>query len=305
MVDEAKKIWMDDKFVNWADANVHILTHALHYGTGVFEGIRCYKTKKGPAIFRLQDHVDRLFDSCHILKIALPFTPDKIKKAIMESVKINRLKECYIRPIVYIGDGAMGLYPKGNPVKVAVAAWSWGAYLGEDGIRNGIRVKTSSYSRHHINVTMTKSKTCGAYVNSYMAKTEALSCGYDEALLLDTNGLVAEGTGENIFIVRDNVLMTPPLPSVLEGITRSSILEIARKEKIKICEANFTRDEVYIADEAFFTGTAAELTPIREIDERSIGTGRPGPITKKLQDRFFSIVKGQARGYDAWLTYVK
>jgi len=305
MVDESKKIWMDGKFVHWADANVHILTHALHYGTGVFEGIRCYRTKKGPAIFRLQDHVDRLFDSCHILKIALPFSTDRIKKAIMESVKINRLKECYIRPIVYVGDGAMGLYPKGNPVKVAVAAWSWGAYLGEDGIKNGIRVKISSYSRHHINVTMTKSKTCGAYINSYMAKTEAISCGYDEALLLDTNGLVSEGTGENIFIVRDNVLMTPPLPSVLEGITRSSIIEIARKEKIKFCEVNFTRDEVYIADEAFFTGTAAELTPIREVDGRSIGTGRPGPITRKLQDRFFSIVKGQAKGYDSWLTYVK
>lgn len=305
MADDSKKIWMDGKFVNWADANVHILTHALHYGTGVFEGIRCYNTKNGPAIFRLQEHVDRLFDSCHIMKIILPFTPARIKKAITDSVKINGLKECYIRPIVYIGNGAMGLYPKDNPVKVSVAAWSWGAYLGEDGIRNGIRVKTSSYSRHHINVTMTKSKTCGSYVNSYMAKAEALECGYDEAMLLDTNGLVSEGTGENIFIVRDNVLMTPPLPSVLEGITRSSIIEIARKERIKFCEVNVTRDEVYIADEAFFTGTAAELTPIREVDGRSIGTGRPGPITRKLQDRFFSIVKGLSRGYDSWLTYVK
>jgi branched-chain amino acid aminotransferase len=305
MVEESKKIWMDGKFIDWADANVHILTHALHYGTGVFEGIRCYKTKNGPAIFRLQEHVDRLFDSCHIMKIAMPISPEKMRKVIIESVKINNLQECYIRPLVYIGNGAMGIYPKGNPVKVAVAAWSWGAYLGEDGIKNGIRVKTSSFARHHINVSMTKSKTCGNYVNSYLAKTEALSCGYDEALLLDTHGLVSEGTGENVFIVRDGVLMTPPLPSVLEGITRSTIIDIARKAKIEFCEVNFTRDEVYIADEAFFTGTAAELTPIREVDERSIGTGKPGPITKKIQNQFFRIVKGEEKGHKSWLTYVK
>ncbi|NOZ67669.1 MAG: branched-chain amino acid transaminase [Deferribacteres bacterium] len=304
MITESKKIWMDGKFVNWADANVHILTHTLHYGTGAFEGIRCYSTKKGSAVFRLQEHVDRLFDSCHILNIKPPYSPEEIKKAITGTVKINKLKECYIRPIVYIGYGAMGLYPKDNPIRVAVAAWPWGAYLGEDGIKNGIRVKVSSFARLHVNVTMTKSKTCGDYVNSTLAKSEATASGFDEALMLDTNGFVSEGTGQNIFIVRDGVLMTPPLPSVLEGITRKSIIEMAQKEKIKVCEVNFTRDELYIADEAFFTGTAAEVTPIREVDGRLIGNGKPGPLTRKLQGLFFKIVKGEARGYKSWLTYI-
>jgi branched-chain amino acid aminotransferase len=305
MVEASNKIWMDGKFVSWADANVHILTHTLHYGTGAFEGIRCYKSGKGSAIFRLEEHVDRLFDSCHILKIKSPYSADKIKKAIIETVKINKLKECYIRPIVFIGYGAMGLHPKDNPVKVAIAAWPWGAYLGEDGIKNGIRVKVSSFTRLHVNVTMTKSKTCGDYVNSSLAKSEALECGYDEALILDTSGYVSEGTGQNIFIVRDGVLMTPPLPSVLEGITRKSIIEMASREKIKFFETNFTRDEVYIADEAFFTGTAAEVTPIREVDGRVIGNGKPGLITKRLQSLFFKAVKGSAKGYNSWLTYVK
>jgi branched-chain amino acid aminotransferase len=305
MVEASNKIWMDGKFVNWADANVHILTHTLHYGTGAFEGIRCYKSGKGSAIFRLEEHVDRLFDSCHILKIKSPYSADKIKKAIIETVKINKLKECYIRPIVFIGYGAMGLHPKDNPVKVAIAAWPWGAYLGEDGIKNGIRVKVSSFTRLHVNVTMTKSKTCGDYVNSSLAKSEALECGYDEALILDTSGYVSEGTGQNIFIVRDGVLMTPPLPSVLQGITRKSIIEMASREKIKFFETNFTRDEVYIADEAFFTGTAAEVTPIREVDGRVIGNGKPGLITKRLQSLFFKAVKGSAKGYNSWLTYVK
>ncbi len=304
MITESKKIWMDGKFVNWADANVHILTHTLHYGTGAFEGIRCYSTKKGSAVFRLREHVDRLFDSCHILNIKPPYSPGEIGKAITGTVKINKLKECYIRPIVYIGYGAMGLYPKDNPVRVAVAAWPWGAYLGEDGIKNGIRVKVSSFARLHVNVTMTKSKTCGDYVNSTLAKSEAVAGGFDEALMLDTNGFVSEGTGQNIFIVRDGVLMTPPLPSVLEGITRKSIIEMAQKEKIRVCEVNFTRDELYIADEAFFTGTAAEVTPIREVDGRLIGNGRPGPVTRKLQGMFFKIVKGEARGYKSWLTYI-
>ncbi len=304
MVNESKKIWFDGKFVDWADANVHILTHTLHYGTGAFEGIRCYKTKKGSAVFRLQEHVDRLFKSCRILQINPPYTPEEIKKAIIESVKINKLKECYIRPIIYIGYGAMGLYPKDNPIKVAVAVWPWGAYLGEEGIKNGIRVKVSSFTRLHVNVTMTKSKTCGDYVNSTLAKREAVSCGYDEALLLDRDGLIAEGTGQNIFIVRDGVLMTPPLPSVLEGITRKSIIEMAQKIKIQVREVNFTRDQLYIADEAFFTGTAAEVTPIREVDGRIIGKGRPGAITKKLQSLFFKIVKGESKAYKSWLTYI-
>ncbi len=304
MVEESKKIWMDGKFVNWADANVHILTHTLHYGTGAFEGIRCYKTKKGSAIFRLQEHVDRLIDSCHILNITSPFSNAKIRKAIIDTVKVNKLKECYIRPLVFIGYGAMGLYTKGNPIRVAVAAWPWGAYLGEEGLKKGIRVKVSSFTRLHVNVSMTKSKTCGDYVNSTLAKSEAVACGYDEALILDTSGFVSEGTGQNIFIVRDGVLMTPPLPSVLEGITRKSIIEMAQKEKIRVCETNFTRDEVYIADEAFFTGTAAEVTPIREVDGRSIGNGKPGPVTKKLQDLFFKIVKGESKSYKSWLAYI-
>jgi branched-chain amino acid aminotransferase len=304
MVNESKKIWMDGKFVNWADANVHILTHTLHYGTGAFEGIRCYKTKKSSAIFRLQEHVDRLFDSCHILNIHPPFTPKQISKAIIDTVKVNKLKECYIRPLVYIGYGAMGLYHRGNPISVAIATWPWGAYLGEEGIRNGIRVKVSSYARLHVNVTMTKSKTCGDYVNSTLAKSEAVACGYDEALILDTSGFVSEGTGQNIFIVRDGVLITPPLPSVLEGITRRSIIEMAGKVKIPVVERNFTRDEVYIAEEAFFTGTAAEVTPIREVDGRAVGKGKPGPFTKKLQDLFFKIVKGEASAYKSWLTHI-
>jgi len=302
MLNESKKIWMDGKFINWADANVHVLTHTLHYGTGAFEGIRCYKTKTGSAIFRLQEHVDRLFDSCHILKMKIPFTPAQIKKAIIDTVKVNKLEECYIRPIVFVGYGAMGLFTKGNPIKVAIAAWPWGAYLGEDGIKNGIRVKVSSFARLHVNVTMTKGKTCGDYVNSTLAKSEAIACGYDEALFLDTSGYVSEGTGQNIFIVRNGILLTPPLPSILEGITRKSIIQMAQKEKIKVQEVNLTRDEVYIADEAFFTGTAAEVTPIREVDERTVGTGKPGPITKKLQTLFFKIVKGEVRGYNSWLT---
>ena len=304
MLEKSKKIWMDGKFVDWADANVHILTHTLHYGTGAFEGIRCYRTKKGPAIFRLQEHVDRLFDSCRILNMEMPFTHAQITKAIKDLIKVNKLKECYIRPLVYLGYGAMGLYAKGNPVKVAVAAWPWGAYLGDDGVKNGIRVKVSSFARLHVNVTMVKSKTCGDYVNSTLAKSEAVACGYDEALILDTNGLVSEGTGQNIFIVKDGALMTPPLSSVLEGITRKSIIEMAGKAKIKVCETNFTRDEVYISDEAFFTGTAAEVTPIREVDGRTIGNGKPGPITKKLQTQFFNIVKGGTSAYKSWLTYV-
>lgn len=303
-MEEAKKIWLDGKLVGWHDAKVHILTHTLHYGCGAFEGIRCYKTKKGPAIFRLDDHVKRLFNSCRILQLEIPYTPQQIKDAIIKTVKANDLDECYIRPIVYIGYGAMGLYPKDSPVNVAIAVWRWGTYLGEDGLKNGIRVKVSSFTRHHVNVSMTKSKTTGDYVNSILAKREAISCGYDEALLLDTNGLVAEGAGENIFIVRDGILMTPPLTSVLEGITRGSIIEMAENEGIRFKETEITRDALYIADEAFFTGTAAEVTPIREVDGRRIGSGKPGPITQRLQSLFFKIVKGEVNAYKSWLTYI-
>ena len=304
MIKESKKIWMDGKFIDWADAKVHILTHTLHYGMGVFEGIRCYKTQQGPAIFRLKEHVNRLFNSCHIMQIEPEFSREEIIRAIIESVKINKLQECYIRPIIYIGYGAMGLYPKDNPIKVAIAVWPWGAYLGEEGIKNGIRVKISSFTRHHVNITMTKSKTCGDYVNSILAKKEAISCGFDEALLLDTQGFVVEGSGENLFIVRNGVLKTPPITAVLEGITRNSVIEIAQREKIPVKEDNITRDELYIANEAFLTGTAAEVTPIREVDGRVISNGRPGPVTKKIQDIFFKTVKGNAKTYSSWLTYI-
>ncbi|MBI5196806.1 MAG: branched-chain amino acid transaminase [Nitrospirae bacterium] len=304
MIKESKKIWMDGKFVDWHQANVHILTHTLHYGLGVFEGIRCYKTQKGSAVFRLKEHVDRLFNSCHIMQIMPEFQPVEISRAIIESVKINRLDECYIRPIVYLGYGVMGIYPKDSPVRVAIAVWPWGAYLGEDGIKNGIRLKISSFTRHHVNVSMTKSKTCGDYVNSILAKREAVFCGYDEALLLDTAGYVAEGSGQNIFIVRNGVLKTTPLRSILEGITRNSVIEMAHRGKIPVKEVNFSRDEVYIADEVFLTGTAAEITPVREVDGRIIGKGKPGPITKKLQNLFFNIVKGRNKSYKSWLTYI-
>jgi branched-chain amino acid aminotransferase len=305
MINKTEIIWMDGKFVKWDDAQVHILTHTLHYGLGVFEGIRCYNTPKGPAIFKLDEHVKRLFQSAHIFLMNIPFAEDEIKKAIIDTVKTNKLKECYIRPLVYIGYGAMGLYPKGNPINIAIAAWPWGAYLGEEGIEKGIRVKVSSFIRNHVNSNMSRGKVCGYYVNSQIAKKEAISCGYDEALLLDTEGYISEGSGENIFIVRDGILKTTPLTSILEGITRDSIITIAQNAEIEIKEERFTRDEVYIADEAFFTGTAAEVTPIRELDRRVIGDGKRGRITKKLQTIFFDIVKGKNKKYEKWLTYVK
>lgn len=305
MIPKTEKIWMDGKFINWDDANIHVMTHTLHYGLGVFEGIRCYSTPQGPAIFKLDEHVKRLFQSAHIFLIDIPFSQDEIKKAIVDTVKKNKLKRCYIRPLIYIGYGSMGLYPKGNPIRVAVAAWPWGAYLGEEGLEKGIRVKVSSYTRNHVNANMARGKVCGYYVNSQIAKKEAISCGYDEALLLDTEGYVSEGSGENIFIVRNGVLKTTPLTSILEGITRDSIITIAKDNRIDVKEERFTRDEIYIADEAFFTGTAAEVTPIRELDGRKIGEGKAGKVTKKLQSVFFDIVKGKNKKYEKWLTYVK
>lgn len=296
---------MDGKLVDWDHANVHVLTHTLHYGLGVFEGIRCYLTRQGPAIFRLDEHVQRLMNSARIFLMDIPYSHQELNEAIIKTIQANRMKECYIRPLVYIGYGAMGLYPKGNPVNVSIAVWSWGAYLGDEGLKNGIKVKTSSFIRNHVNANMTRGKVCGYYVNSQLAKKEAIACGYDEALLLDTEGYIAEGSGENIFIVRNGILKTTPLTSILEGITRDSIMEIARDEGIEIKEERFTRDEVYIADEAFFTGTAAEITPIRELDGRKIGRGKPGRITRKLQSIFFDIVKGKNKKYKAWLTLVK
>ncbi len=296
---------MDGKFVDWDKATIHVLTHSLHYGLGVFEGIRCYETRSGPAIFRLDEHIDRLFSSAHIFLLDMPYTKKEIREAIIGTVKVNKIKECYIRPLVYIGYGAMGLYPKENPVNVSIAVWSWGAYLGDKGLREGIKVKTSSFIRNHVNANMTRGKVSGYYVNSQLAKKEAITCGYDEALLLDTEGYVSEGSGENIFMVRNGMLKTTPLTSILEGITRNSIMKIAADQKIRVVEERFTRDELYIADEAFFTGTAAEVTPVRELDGRMIGVGRPGPITRKIQSIFFDIVKGKNKKYESWLTKVK
>jgi branched-chain amino acid aminotransferase len=304
MIPKTEKIWMDGKFVNWDNAKVHVLTHTLHYGLGIFEGIRCYETGKGSAIFRLDEHIDRLFNSAHIFLMEIPYSRKDIKNAIIETVKVNRIKSCYIRPLVYIGYGAMGLYPKENPVNVSIAVWSWGTYLGDEGLEKGIRIRTSSFIRNHVNANMTRGKVCGYYVNSQLAKKEAISGGYDEALLLDTEGYVSEGSGENVFIVRNGVLKTTPLTSILEGITRNSILQIAEDEGVGIKEERFTRDELYISDEAFFTGTAAEVTPIREVDGRMIGEGRPGKITKKLQAIFFDIVKGKNKKYKSWLTAI-
>ncbi len=301
---KGKFIWMDGKHVRWEDAKVHILTHTLHYGFGVFEGIRCYKTKKGSAIFRLKEHVTRLGDSAKIIGIEIPFTSKKITDSIIDLVKANKFKECYIRPIAYIGEGKRGLNYLGSPISLSIAAWPWGAYLGSDGLNNGIRVKISSFARHHHNITMTKAKVCGAYINSIMAKTEAIRDGYDEAVMLDINGNVAEGSGENIFIVKNGIIKTPPLVSILEGITRDSIMELAKDKNIDVREENFSRDMLYNADEAFFTGTAAEVTPIREVDNRPLGNGKPGPVTKMLQKTFFNTVMDKNKKHLNWLTYI-
>lgn len=295
---------MDGDFVDWDDARVHVLTHTLHYGLGVFEGIRCYNTARGPAIFRVEEHIDRLLKSAHIFMLKVPFSRDELIRATIDTVRENGLTECYIRPIVYIGDGAMGLYVKDNPVRVSIAAWEWGSYLGEEGLQKGIRVKTSSFIRGHVNSNMTRGKVCGYYVNSQLAKREAIENGYQEALILDMDGYVSEGSGENVFIVRKGTIKTTPLTSILEGITRDSVMRIARDEGMEPVEARFTRDEVYISDEAFFTGTAAEITPIVELDSRRIGPGSPGPLTKRIQEVFFATVRGRQEKYSHWLTYL-
>lgn len=302
MLEPSAKIWMDGRFVNWADANVHVLTHSLHYGLAAFEGIRCYKGKSGSAIFKLHDHVDRLFESAHIGMMRIPYDKKQVADAIVETVRVNNLDACYIRPLVYIGYGAMGVYPAENPIKLAVAAWKWGTSLGDEALANGMRARVSSFTRHHVNVSMTRGKISGYYVNSILAKLEVKADGYDEAILLDPEGYVSEGTGENVFIVRKGRLKTTPLTLILEGITRNAVIELARGQQISVAEERFTRDEMYIADEVFVTGTAAELTPVREIDNRRVGTGKPGPITRALQQRFFSIVRGEDPTYESWLT---
>ena len=304
MSDRDGVIWYDGKLVDWRSATTHVLTHTLHYGMGVFEGVRAYKTDKGAAIFRLQDHTDRLFNSAHILQMKMPFSKQEISDAMCAAVRENKLESAYIRPMAFYGAEAMGIAAKTLSTHVICAAWSWGAYMGDEALTRGIRVKTSSFSRHHVNITMCKAKANGNYMNSILAHQEAAQDGYDEALLLDVDGFVAEGSGENVFIIRKGKLYTPDLTSALEGITRDTIVQLAGELGIEVIEKRITRDEVYTADEAFFTGTAAEVTPIRELDNRAIGTGTRGPITEKLQALYFDVVKGKSAKHADWLTLV-
>ena len=304
MSDRDGWIWYDGKMVPWREATTHVLTHSLHYGLAVFEGVRAYKAAGGTAIFRLREHTERLFNSARIFLMQIPFTQEQLIEAQRQVVRTNKLEQCYLRPIAFYGSEKMGVSPIGASVHVAIAAWPWGAYLGEDGLQKGIRVKTSSYARHHINVSMVRSKTAGHYVNSILANLEATRDGYDEALLLDTNGFVAEGAGENLFIVRGGQLFEPELVSGLAGITRQTVIELARDLGFSVQARPMTRDDVYLADEAFFSGTAAEITPIRELDGRVIGSGRRGPVTEKIQALFFDAVNGRAPKYREWLTPV-
>ena len=307
--DRDGKIWMDGQLVDWRDAKIHVLTHTLHYGCGAFEGVRAYKTVDGTAIFRLEEHTERLFNSAKILRMKLPFTQDELNEAQKQVVRENKLESCYLRPLVWIGSEKLGVSPKGNKIHAMVAAWAWGAYLGEEGLRRGIRVKTSSYTRHHVNITMTQAKAVSNYTNSILANMEALDDGYDEALLLDASGFVSEGAGENEFVVKNGVVYTPDLSAgALNGITRNTILHICKDLGIDLVQKRITRDEVYIADEAFFTGTAAEVTPIRELDRIEIGNrgdgGSRGPVTEKIQSAFFDIVNGKTPKYAHWLAKV-
>jgi len=305
MTVEAKKLWLDGRMLDWKDGTTHVLTHTLHYGVGVFEGIRCYKTVDGrSAVFRLPEHMRRLRASAHAVYMKVPYSDEQLSQALLDVLRENELAEAYIRPLVFLGAGTMGLYPDKNPTQVMIAAWSWGAYLGEEGLKNGIKVRVSSYIRPHVNSFMTKAKVCGGYVNSYLAKMEAKRDGYDEALFLDTEGYVCEASGENVFLVRDGVIKTPTLGSALPGITRDSVMTLARDHGYTVVEARFSRDEVYMADEFFMTGTAAELTPVRELDGRTIGAGKPGPVTKTLQEAYFRAVKGADDKHKDWLTYL-
>lgn len=304
MADRDGHIWYDGRLVPWRDANTHVLTHSLHYGLAVFEGVRAYKTENGTAIFRLKEHTERLFDSAHIYMMKIPYTRDEIMEAQKEVVRANELESCYIRPIAFYGSEKMGVSPKGATVHVAIAAWPWGAYLGADAIEKGIRVKTSSFARHHVNVSMCRAKYSGTYANSILANLEATEHGYDEGLLLDVDGFVAEGSGENLFMVKNGCLYEPELTSALIGITRDSVISIATEMGYKVGARRITRDDLYIADEAFFTGTAAEVTPIRELDGRTIGEGTRGPITARIQEAFFDCVTGKADSHREWLTPV-
>ena len=304
MADRDGLIWFDGEFVPWRDAQVHVLTHTLHYGMGVFEGVRAYKTDRGPAIFRLDDHTKRFFNSAKIMHMELPWDAETINQAQRDAVSRNNLDSAYIRPMAFYGSEGMGLRADNLSVHCIVAAWEWGAYLGDDGLTKGIRIKTSSYTRHHPNISMCRAKANGQYINSMLALREAITDGYDEALLLDVDGYVAEGSGENFFIVQDGVIYTPDLASALDGITRKTVISMARELGIEVHEKRITRDEVYVCDEAFFTGTAAEVTPIRELDNRPIGAGSRGPITEKLQTLYFDAVQGKRGEYEGWLDYV-
>jgi len=304
MADRDGSIWYDGKLVEWRSATTHVLTHSLHYGLAVFEGVRAYQTAIGTAIFRLKEHTDRLFNSAHIYMMKIPFTREQLMQAQIEVVRDNRHDACYIRPIAFYGSEKMGVSPVGAKVHVAIAAWPWGAYLGPDALTQGIRVKTSSYARHHVNVTMARAKMSGTYPNSVLATLEATQHGYDEGLLLDVEGYVAEGAGENIFLVKDGKIWEPELTSALTGITRSSVIELAEGLGYKVGAKRLTRDDIYIADECFFTGTAAEVTPIRELDGRSIGEGKAGPVTKAIQTAFFDVVSGKDPKHRHWLTAV-
>jgi len=309
MSDRDGKIWMDGKMVEWRDAKIHVLTHTLHYGCGAFEGVRAYNTVHGTAVFRLQEHTERLFNSAKILRMNIPFSQQEAMDVQREVVRANKLESCYIRPLVWIGDKKLGVSPKGNTIHLMVAAWAWGAYLGEEGLKKGIRVKTSSYTRHHVNITMTQAKAVSNYTNSILANMEVTDEGYDEALLLDSSGFVSEGAGENIFVVKNGVIYTPDLSAgALSGITRNTVFHIAQDLGIEVVQKRITRDEVYISDEAFFTGTAAEVTPIRELDRIPMGkddyVGSRGPITEKIQSAFFDIVNGRNPKYAHWLTKV-
>ena len=304
MADRDGKIWKDGQLVDWRDATLHMLTHSLHYGMAVFEGVRAYNTVNGTAIFRLKEHTQRLYNSAKIFQMKIPFDMETVIEAQKEVVRANKLESCYLRPLVWIGSEKMGVSARGNTIHVAIAAWPWGAYLGEEGLAKGIRVKTSSYTRHHVNVSMVRAKASGYYINSILANQEVTADGYDEALLLDTEGYVSEGAGENVFIVKHGRIYTPDLASCLDGITRDSVVTLARDMGIEVIEKRLTRDEVYCADEAFFTGTAAEVTPIRELDGRTIGAGSRGPVTEKLQAMFFDVVGGKAEKYRHWLTKV-
>ena len=297
-------IWMNNELVDWKDAKIHVLTHTLHYGMGVFEGIRCYKIAEGGAVFRLTDHIRRLFDSAKIFEMVIPYSQEKIEHEICNLIKKNFLTACYIRPIVFYGSESMGLSTDGCSVNVSIAAWPWGTYLGDEGLEKGIRGKTSSFTRHHVNSSLVRAKACGYYINSILAHQEVARHGYDEALLLDTDGYVSEGAGENIFIVKKGVLYTTDLSTCLDGITRDTVFHISKELNLSLVEKRLTRDDLYCADEAFFTGTAAEITPISEIDDRVIGFGSKGKITHSLQNLFFEIVNGKNNNYKNWLTYI-